>query len=505
MAADHRTLVKDAEMSANSLAARLYDPRWRGAFIQAIVILLAAIAALWLLGAALSEEGGFGLGFLFETSRVKIEPGLGGYVVGYVAGQSKLYQLFFVGLINAVSLAVAAIIAATLLGAIVGVFRLLPNFVLSGLAAIYVELFRNLPVLLLMLTSYALMSAWAATSSNGTVDLLGLARLDGSGLHMPFPEILAGGSTLLLMLTASFVLWRALRWWKRKRKDRTGEGFAANRISAVALLALLVLSYVAAGYEAARNAAKWYERDFISRQIIREDPRAPAIRFTSAARVTAIEICGEARDGAPRFVAKVSGVEGVTEIVLGRYHRAPSALTGFAPAAVSCAAPAWLSPIRWPQRAPPTKGAPEPSPAPAAGWLGYGLTAPLGFLAAWLGLTLYAGAYIGEITRAAVLAINPGQIEAARALGMQGRDRIAQIIAPQALPLMIPPIVQHYRGVVAYSSLASAVGYSDIVGLFSGVMTDASEGAGVILIMTLAVYLTMSHAVTLLTKGRVGA
>lgn len=91
--------------------------------------------------------------------------------------------------------------------------------------------------------------------------------------------------------------------------------------------------------------------------------------------------------------------------------------------------------------------------------IGYSIPA---FTTAVLGLTLYAGAYLAEIVKSGILAIDSGQGEAARALGMNKFQELRYIIFPQALKIIIPPAAGFFIGLIKDSSLVSAIGFTEL-------------------------------------------
>jgi general L-amino acid transport system permease protein len=91
------------------------------------------------------------------------------------------------------------------------------------------------------------------------------------------------------------------------------------------------------------------------------------------------------------------------------------------------------------------------------------------FIALWLALALYTSAFIAEIVRAGILAVSKGQTEAAFALGMQPNRTMQLIILPQALRVIIPPLISQYLNLTKNSSLAIAVGYMDVRSTLGGI------------------------------------
>jgi general L-amino acid transport system permease protein len=91
------------------------------------------------------------------------------------------------------------------------------------------------------------------------------------------------------------------------------------------------------------------------------------------------------------------------------------------------------------------------------------------FIALWLALALYTSAFIAEIVRSGILAVSKGQTEAAFALGIQPNRTMQLIILPQALRVIIPPLISQYLNLTKNSSLAIAVGYMDVRSTLGGI------------------------------------
>jgi general L-amino acid transport system permease protein len=90
-------------------------------------------------------------------------------------------------------------------------------------------------------------------------------------------------------------------------------------------------------------------------------------------------------------------------------------------------------------------------------------------VALWLALSLYTAAFIAEIVRAGILAVSGGQTEAAYALGLRPGRTTRLVILPQALRVIVPPLISQYLNLTKNSSLAVAVGYPDLRATLGGV------------------------------------
>lgn len=117
------------------------------------------------------------------------------------------------------------------------------------------------------------------------------------------------------------------------------------------------------------------------------------------------------------------------------------------------------------------------------------------FAALFLGLTLYTAAFIAEIVRAGILAVDRGQFEAAYSLGLSRRQATRFIVLPQALRVIVPPISSQYLNCTKNSSLAVAIGYPDLVSIANTTINQtgqAIEGIGIIMFVYLAISLAIS-------------
>ncbi|HYA30734.1 MAG TPA: ABC transporter permease subunit [Acidobacteriota bacterium] len=117
------------------------------------------------------------------------------------------------------------------------------------------------------------------------------------------------------------------------------------------------------------------------------------------------------------------------------------------------------------------------------------------FAALFIGLTLYTAAFIGEIVRAGILAVDRGQFEAAQSLGLSDRQVMRLIVLPQALRVIVPPTTGQYLNCIKNSSLAVAIGYPDLVSIANTAINQTGQAIEGIAIIML-VYLTISLAIS---------
>jgi general L-amino acid transport system permease protein len=120
------------------------------------------------------------------------------------------------------------------------------------------------------------------------------------------------------------------------------------------------------------------------------------------------------------------------------------------------------------------------------------------FAALLFALSIYTAAFIAEVVRAGVLAVSPGQTEAAQALGLRSRTTLRLVVVPQAMRVIVPPLTSQYLNLIKNSSLAVAIGYPDLVQVFTGSVLNITGQAVEVVAITMAVYLVISLFTSLL-------
>ena len=119
------------------------------------------------------------------------------------------------------------------------------------------------------------------------------------------------------------------------------------------------------------------------------------------------------------------------------------------------------------------------------------------FAALVVALSIYTAAFIAEVVRAGVLAVERGQLEAAQSLGLRPHATLRLIVIPQAMRVIIPPLTSQYLNLLKNSSLAVAIGYPDLVQVFAGSVLNITGQAVEVIAVTMAVYLAISLFVSL--------
>lgn len=364
------------------------DPTFRAIVFQVV----AGIAIVWFFWTIFDntltnmENRGIttGFGFLNNTAGFGILFSLIDYNETFTYGRT-----FYVGLLNTLLVSAIGILFATIIGFIVGVARLSPNWLIRKMATVYVESLRNVPLLLqIFFWNFAVIQPFLP-SPRQSFAFADKFFLNNRGVYFPKPHF---DDRIWLVVVAFFVAIAAVVYitkWARRRQEATGQPFHSFWVGLGILLGLPLFVYFAAGVGV--------EMDY------------PAL--------------------------KGFNYQGGTEII------------------------------------------PE-------------------LLSLSLALSMYTAAFIAEIVRAGIQGVSHGQTEAARAMGLRHGPTLRLIVIPQAMRIIIPPLTSQYLNLVKNSSLATAIGYPDLVNVFMGTTLNQTGQAVEIVAMTMGVYLTISLVIS---------
>lgn len=160
-----------------------------------------------------------GFQFLWRDSGIEVPFNITGY-----KPSDTILALLWTGIVNTILVSAAAIVVATVIGFTVGLMRLSHNWLLSTLAAVYIEFVRNIPLLFFVLFWYFGVLA-ALPTPKESYDFLGVAFLNRRGLSIPLPNELRGFQLALLAIAVLIVVQIGLARWARARQARTGRDF----------------------------------------------------------------------------------------------------------------------------------------------------------------------------------------------------------------------------------------------------------------------------------------
>ncbi|MEM6634748.1 MAG: amino acid ABC transporter permease [Pseudomonadota bacterium] len=127
-----------------------------------------------------------------------------------------------------------------------------------------------------------------------------------------------------------------------------------------------------------------------------------------------------------------------------------------------------------------------------------GVSVPPSFCALIVALSAYTASFIAEIVRAGIQSVSKGQLEAAGALNLPSNWTLRRVVLPQAMRVIIPPLISQYLNVTKNSSLAIAVGYPDLVSVWMNTTLNQSGRAIPVVVMTMAFYCAVSLTVSII-------
>jgi general L-amino acid transport system permease protein len=404
-------MATDVPKDSFRLSMLIYDTRYRSYTIQIVVLVLFALAVAWLLNntvqnlAARGKE--FNFGFLWQRAGYDI----GQQLIPY-SNDDNHFRALLIGLLNTLVVAVLGCILATILGVIVGVLRLSKNWLVSRLMTVYVEMFRNVPLLLWILLSYVILSETTPQPRDFRVTDEMVAAGQEPAASMIFFDTVAVTNRGTNVPSALF----------ERGLGKIDLGFVSLNLDFWAIVAVIAASV------------------FVNRRIIR------------SARAT----------------QEATGVRPVTWW--------KSILVLFAPVI------ALLIAMGFHLEIPSLKG---------FNFQG-GILVAHSFTALLIALTLYTAAFIAEIVRAGIQAISRGQSEAAFALGLRPNRTMSLIILPQALRVIIPPLISQYLNLTKNTSLGIAVSYLDLRGTLGGITLNQTGRELECMLLMMLIYLSIS-------------
>ncbi|NRB18800.1 MAG: ABC transporter permease subunit [Rhodobacteraceae bacterium] len=363
------------------------DKRVRSGFYQ---ILTAGIVG-WLAWYLVSntahnlEVRGMATGFGFISSSAGFDTDF--KLIDHQPGVGTYGRIFLIGLLNTLLVSFFAIVLSTVLGFFVGVMRLSSNWLVAKVALAYVEIFRNIPLLIQIVFWYI-----------GVFSLLPVVK---KSLDLSF------GTGNLILNNRGFYFSSPV----------PGDLFWMTS-------AAVVISIIGAVV-------------FVG--------RAKKLQDTTGKQTKVL-------------LPTLAAVIGLPLIV---YY-----LTG--------------QPLEW--DVPMLKG---------FNYVG-GISVPPSFLALLVSLSIYHAAHIAESVRAGILSVNRGQHDAGMGIGLKPGKVMRLVIIPQAMPAIVPPLISNWMNTVKNSSLAIAIGYSDVVSLFMQTTLNQVGHAVEIVGMTMAFYMAVS-------------
>ena len=375
-------------------------PLWRhtqviqGA-LQVVSGLLVVTLVAWFFvnisGAIRDRDIPYGFSFLSREYQTPI----GQHFLPYESSDSFLYA-FGVAATNTIVVSIMGVILATALGIFVGVSRMSGNWIVSKAALVYIEFFRNVPLLIqLFFWFYIVLSLPQVRQGHVIAERI---YINNGGISLPWPYATTPDTGLLFI-----------------------------GLAIVAAIAGVV----------------------VHRAMTRREVMTGATSYPVALGI-------------------------ITAVLI-------SAVCWLAITIASGNAPFYIS---------------TPEPQGIFGRPAGGFTASGGLIALLTGLVIYTSSFIAEIVRAGIQSVGRGQTEAARSLGLQYMKTLRHVTFPQALRVIIPPLISQCLNLTKNSSLAAAIGYSDLTNVAT-TMTQTAPAVSIFILIMVA-YLAMSLTYSLI-------
>ena len=223
----------------------IYDPRVRSIFFQVLLVMLLVFGVWWIVDNTIENlrRSNISTGFGFLRGRAGFD--ISDRLIEY-SSDSSYGRALVIGVLNTLAVAAAGIVTATILGFLVGIGRLSDNWLIRKLATVYIEIFRNIPPLLVILFWYQGVLAVLPGVRESLALPLG-TYLNNRGFY--FPRLVwEPGSGLIL---AAFVAALVLSWYvarrARIRQMKTGERFPVFLTSVALIVGLPLLAYLVSG------------------------------------------------------------------------------------------------------------------------------------------------------------------------------------------------------------------------------------------------------------------
>jgi general L-amino acid transport system permease protein len=528
------------------------DVRVLGIIGQIIVTVLVLVGLYWLVNNFLTNasDQGLKIGFDFLKSTAAFEIGEG---IEYKATDS-FGRALWVGMVNTIRVSFIGIILTSILAVIVGIARLSNVWLINRMATVYIEIVRNVPLLVLLYFLYfgVILKLPPVKDS---IEPFGLPIfLNQRGIFFPGLVPTSAFPIWLTFIVLAIILVMVLWTIQSRQEERTGQ--PANRLGS-ALAALLIVVgvgwFVTGSFsgdqailvDGSRNIEEFSDFEAIYLSQIDKSAlveagmsRAVADQLTSIDRVAQltaqltaqIEELSASGEEAAVLTGQLNVLDNRAAIVVcgkedsaGVINAASQLRRNSVPVKVNdsptmqkagqsyakgdcdllAGSQAQIAAERSVLESPnshaivPVQVTPlvVNTPAPAGFNIEGGSKLTPEFAALLIGLVTYTGAFAAEIVRGGILSVSKGQSEAARALGLNEGQRLRLIVLPQALRVIIPPMTSQYLNLTKNSSLAVAIGFFDLVAVGNTVMNQSGFAVQVILIF-MASYLTLSLSIS---------
>ena len=434
---------------------------------------------------------------------------LGDTVLEYVNTDSYSYA-FWNGILNTLKVGLLATVLCTFVGLFTGIARLSKNWLVNKLALAYIELFRNTPILLQLFFIYFTVLL-AFPEVREAAQPLGLPiYLTNRGLFVPSPRLTTSAAIWLAFLILGIIQFQVMWIFLGRRQEKTGRSSNRWGWGILSFLIIAGIGWFVAGAVSdaqgmlAPTASRirevddmekiWLNRtglNFLSDlDTLSEEELAAATFQLCVLRDSASEtnLTRQLRSmGIPFEANRFDRIgqateaynEGTCEAIAASKSILASERSTLENPNAHIIVPVGENPIVW--SLPALEG---------LNFAGGSLLKPE-FTALLIGLTFFYGATMAEIVRAGIQSVGKGQNEAARAVGLNESQRLRLVVLPQALKVIIPPLIGIYLSLMKDTSLGIAIGFPDMYSVTFTTINQSGRALQMMVLMML-VYLTIS-------------
>ncbi|CZF78263.1 putative glutamine ABC transporter permease protein GlnM [Grimontia celer] len=245
MASKDNALNSGAVARPEKKQSIIYNPTFRSVVFQAVAIIALVFFVYTIVNNALTnlESRGIATGFGFLTQEAGF--GIGLTLIEY--DETYSYgRTFFVGLLNTALVSVLGIVFATVIGFLMGIARLSNNWLLSRFAAVYIEIFRNIPLLLQIFFWYFAVLQ-ALPSPRESISIGESFFLNVRGMYFTRPVFEEGSNIIFIALAVALVFSFVFSRWAKRKQETTGEQTPVFSISLAAIIGLPLIAFFVAG------------------------------------------------------------------------------------------------------------------------------------------------------------------------------------------------------------------------------------------------------------------
>lgn len=404
-----------------------------------------------------------------------------------------------VGAVNTLRVTISGIIAATILGTLIGIGRLSNNWIVNKVATVYIETIRNIPLLVQMFFWSALATALPVLAPDDVGEYWFKASNKGFGMAWIFWD--GGFWPWLTIVVIGVIVGRYVSRWRHRIQEETGKPSYPGTFWLLTVLLFAVVAWFA-----------WPLLSFMSpvfhwiaELVASLPPMLVPIVIALASLVAAglwIRNFFESRR-TPAGFGKMTDDDwfrvifaGLSGILIAVLAFVASGVTFTTVAGDHVAMPElaligisnffdWLGSNFAADGGTPLVFQKPVVEVRGAGFIQFGntgmvMTVP--FFAVWTGVTLYTAAFIAEIVRGGILAVSKGQTEAAQAVGLTRSQYLRLIILPQAFRIILPPVGNQYLNLFKNTSLGIGVAYADIVAVGFTLLNQTGQSLPIVLV-----------------------